>query len=170
MKAGLPNMWIMDTGCGFDLISKAGLSTAAKKKIKHARQAIRLQAAGGSVKADMILPLHSPALKRDVEPLVLSQTPSVLSLGRRCMDEGFSFWWESGKFPIITLPDGKQIELYVIDYIPYLQETEGQKAAIAVPAPAARLVAGSGAFPPAPAPVSEATYDAEVPVAEGERP
>ena len=94
-KAGLPDLWIMDTGCGFDLIAKKGLSTFAMKKFRKAASSIPLQAAGGSVNAKMILPLHSSALNRDVEPLVLDQTPSVLSVGRRCMEEGFSFWWSA---------------------------------------------------------------------------
>ena len=116
-KAGLPDLWIMDTGCGFDLIAKQGLSAAAKKKLRKATSSIELLAAGGSVNAKMILPLHSTALNRDVEPLVLDQTPSVLSIGRRCMEEGFGFWWPPGQLPILYLPDGKQITLEVIDYI-----------------------------------------------------
>ena len=33
-RAGLPDLWIMDTGCGFDLIAKQGLSATAKKKLR----------------------------------------------------------------------------------------------------------------------------------------
>ena len=30
---------------------------------------------------------------------VLDDTPSVMSLGKRCMEEGYSFVWPSGKMP-----------------------------------------------------------------------
>ena len=101
--------------------------------------------------AKMILPLHSTALDRDVEPLVLEQTPSVLSIGRRCMEEGFSFWWPAGGNPILYMPDGRQIELEVIDYIPYLREKNTKRAVVAMPSPVALEAAGESAPPPFPA-------------------
>ena len=33
-RAGLPDLWIMDTGCGFDLIAKQDLNATAKKKLR----------------------------------------------------------------------------------------------------------------------------------------
>ena len=95
----------------------------------------------------MKLPLHSDALNRDVEPLVLDQTPSVLSIGRRCMEEGFSFWWQAYKNPILYLPDGKAITLEIIDYIPYLRERESGKSVMAMPSPVAPPEGGRGAVP-----------------------
>ena len=140
----------MGTGCGFDLIAKQGLSVTAKKKLKKATSSVNLQAAGGSVNAKMIFPLHSTALNRDGEPLVLEQTPSVKSNGRRCMEEGFGFWWPPNKCPILYLPDGKQITLEVIDYIPYLRERESKRAVVAMPSPVALEADGERAPPPHP--------------------
>ena len=57
--------------------------------------------------------------------LVLPDTPTVLSIGRRCMEHGYGFWWEPYGLPILILPDGRYIILEVDGYIPYL--TAGTK-------------------------------------------
>ena len=51
---------------------------------------------------------------------VLESTPPVLSVGKRCMDMGYSFVWLQGKNPYFMCPDGKIVELRVRDNIPYL--------------------------------------------------
>ena len=51
---------------------------------------------------------------------VLDDTPSVMSLGKRCMEEGYSFVWPSGKMPFMITKDGERIELTIHDNIPYV--------------------------------------------------
>ena len=51
---------------------------------------------------------------------VLDDTPSVMSLGKRCMEEGCSFVWPSGKMPFMITKDGSRIDLTVHDNIPYI--------------------------------------------------
>ena len=48
-------------------------------------------------------------------------TPAVLTVGRRCLEQGFSFDWMAGKHPHFSTPSGKIVELEVIDDIPYLR-------------------------------------------------
>ena len=66
------------------------------------------------------------------------------------MEEGFGFWWPPGQSPILYLPDGKQITLEVIDYIPYLRERESKRAVVAMPSPVALEADGERAPPPHP--------------------
>ena len=54
-----------------------------------------------------------------VEPYVRPDTPSVLSTGRRCTQEGYHFVWLSGKHPYLITPSGKLVALAVEDDIPY---------------------------------------------------
>ena len=51
---------------------------------------------------------------------VLDDTPSVLSLGKRCMEEGYSCFWPSGKMPFMTTKLGSRIDLAIHDNIPYI--------------------------------------------------
>ena len=50
---------------------------------------------------------------------MLNPTPRILSVGKRCMREGFSFHWEAGKVPYFVSPSGSVIDLRVVDDIPY---------------------------------------------------
>ena len=75
--------------------------------------------------AKMKLPLMSQALHEVVEPFVLPATPDVLSIGRRCVKSGWSFWWPAwSKRPVLYPPKGKGKPLYlkVIGDIPYVME------------------------------------------------
>ena len=41
-------------------------------------------------------------------------------LGKRCMEEGYSFVWPSGKMPFMITKDGERIDLTIHDNIPYV--------------------------------------------------
>ena len=85
--------------------------------------------------ARMKLPLMSQALSAVVDPYVLPATPDVLSIGKRCVKEGWSFWWPPwSKRPVLTPPKGKGKPLYlkVVGDIPYIVEphdADGDKIA-----------------------------------------
>ena len=51
---------------------------------------------------------------------VLEDTPSVLSLGKRCMEQGYSFVWPTGREPYMINPEGDKIKMEVHDLIPYV--------------------------------------------------
>ena len=59
-------------------------------------------------------------LKETITPFIMNDSPALLSVGRRCMLDGYSFVWTSGKRPILVRPDGMVIELTVSGHIPYL--------------------------------------------------
>ena len=90
-----------------------------------------------------------PELKEVVQPYILAKTPNVLSIGRRCVDHGYSFVWEAYSWePYLVSPMSVHIQMVVEDYIPY----------IVTPTPAAPAVArglvtrslvGGGSLPPA---------------------
>ena len=54
--------------------------------------------------------------------MVLEKTPAVLSIGRRCMVDGYSFHWQKFKNPYLISPNGYKIELEVENFCPYLRE------------------------------------------------
>ncbi len=56
-----------------------------------------------------------------VHPYLLHDTPPVLSVGKRCMEQGLIFHWEAGRKPIMTNPEGLVVELEVERNIPYLR-------------------------------------------------
>ena len=77
--------------------------------------------ANGVIKADQEVPLYIAELKEKCVPYILKNTPDVLTMGHRCMCEGYSFVWKAhSNKPFFRRPDGKRISLTVDHYVPYL--------------------------------------------------
>ena len=58
------------------------------------------------------------ALHTDFIPYILGETPAVLSVGVRCMEQGYSFVWPADSKPYFIRPDHKVIELNVDGRVP----------------------------------------------------
>ena len=79
-----------------------------------------LATANGVTSVDDEIALRVEALDETIKPFVLESTPSVLTVGWRCMELGYEFRWPARSAPIFTCPDGRIITLDVEDYVPYL--------------------------------------------------
>eukprot|EP00971_Amphidinium_carterae_P140703 2788424-Amphidinium_carterae.1 len=77
-----------------------------------------MQTANGIMEADK----RATEKVNTLTPLLLESTPDVLSVGRRCMTEGYSFHWEKGENPYFIDKKGRRIDLSVERYIPYLND------------------------------------------------
>jgi hypothetical protein len=109
----------MDTGCGHDLIDKKSVATV-KDRVSPALQKVGLQTASGFTKAESQVEVFIEELGETAVPYVLPSTPPVLSIGRRCVEQGYSFFWKNGELPYFVTPDKKKIVLAVQGNIPYL--------------------------------------------------
>ena len=50
-----------------------------------------------------------------IEAYVLENTPSLLSLGKRCMEHGYRFTWDPYQIPRLFDPTGREIKLELIN-------------------------------------------------------
>ena len=112
--------FLMDTGCGHDLISqrkveKHGLETLVSE------EAISFQTANGITNTDLISNFQTESFTEPINAYVLDDTPSVLSVGKRCMKQGYGFIWPPGENPFMINPEGKRISLFVNGDIPYVR-------------------------------------------------
>ena len=83
--------------------------------------------ANGEIRANRRLELHIDELDEDVTPVVLPNTPSVLSIGRRVVEKGYDFVWRHGEVPYLLHPDEqRRIDLVVQDFCPFLEIKGGQ--------------------------------------------
>ncbi|CAE7251277.1 unnamed protein product, partial [Symbiodinium pilosum] len=73
------HQWIMDTGCGSDLISKAKVEDHKLRRSK-AKNPIQFQTANGNTKDMDVVTMNIVEFDESVEPYVLPDTPSVLSI------------------------------------------------------------------------------------------
>ena len=112
--------FIMDTGCGHNLISQ--------RKVKELGLETYLDNDGMTFMTANDLTDSNEITMMDHENLgqcklhVLNQTPAVLSVGSRCTKEGYSFVWPDGEDmkPAMIGSDGTCTFLEVDGDIPYL--------------------------------------------------
>jgi hypothetical protein len=109
--------WLLDTGCGHDLVSQKMVGNGPMRKL-DSDEVISFATANGRITTEIVAPMFCEELKDLVEPLVLPDTPAVLSIGRRCMHMGYGFFWHPGRNPLLVTPGGDAIPLLVNKDIP----------------------------------------------------
>ena len=66
--------------------------------------------ANGETLANNQIRFRIPELKEVVQPYILAKTPNVLSIGRRCVDHGYSFVWDAYSLePYLVSPKNVRI-------------------------------------------------------------
>ena len=81
---------------------------------------MKFDTANGPVNANEVVSLSVDALGEEIHPYILPSTPALLSIGRRCMREGYDFIWKRGEEPYFITPNGHVVVLEVIGDIPYI--------------------------------------------------
>ena len=77
----------------------------------------------GSTEANEVADVKLSALPDPVHPYVLDHTPAVLSVGTRCVDQGYSFVWPANGKPILVRPDDKVVQLKIEGHVPVLDDS-----------------------------------------------
>ena len=92
-----------------------------KKFVKLLHNTFSIQTANGLTSINKQLNYSIPWLNQmRFEPMILPNTaPAVMSLGKK-IEEGWSFIWKPAGAPYLITPNGKHIEMTVIQRVPYL--------------------------------------------------
>ena len=109
--------FILDSGSGHDLISARKAERMNLRK--RTCEPIMFHTANGSTATQTEAEIDLGTFDMTSQAYVLDDTPSVMSLGKRCMEEGYSFVWPSGKMPFMITKNGERIDLTIHDNIPY---------------------------------------------------
>ena len=112
--------FIMDTGCGHDLISQRKVKELGLETYLD-NDGMTFMTANGLTDSNEITMMDHESLGQ-CKLHVLNQTPAVLSVGSRCTKEGYSFVWPDGEDmkPVMIGNDGTCTFLEVDGDIPYL--------------------------------------------------
>ena len=96
VRTARTRLWLMDTGCGHDIVCKSGVDDKLAASIRAASTPLAFETANGALDASEEVPMMVPALDGQdaiIEPYVLPDSPDVLSIGKRCVDHGYGFYW-----------------------------------------------------------------------------
>ncbi len=128
--------WLLDTGCKFDLTTRASVPPYLQNSIMKATVPITLSTANDLVNGDMVVRQQIMEFNEVAEPYILDSTPDVLSIGRRCVEDGYAFHWEPYSLaPTMITADGTVVTLISRDCCPYLDGPEPNYVNPAVAAP-----------------------------------
>ena len=123
-RIDLPPSLSVPSALPFCLISQVPV-TYQSHIVDSEAHAVTLRTANGPIRTGKVLKsgflLSQPynALSHfEATAYVLNSTPAVLSQGRRCMREGWSYLWFSMKQPLVLLQDGAAIPLDVTNDVP----------------------------------------------------
>ena len=117
--------FIIDSRSGHDLISakkidRMDLPTYDDSVVNfHTANGVTCSTKRSDIKFD--------AFDEPAKAHILEDTPSVISMGKRCVDLGYSFISPSGKSLYMLDANGNIIEMTVKDYIPYLSVDQKRK-------------------------------------------
>ena len=92
---GARKKWMIDSGCGMDLISKQELNREEMALAERLRR-IKLNTANGNTSSELAVTFEIENLSECTLVRILDSTPAVLSMGMRCMRMGYSFHWPAG--------------------------------------------------------------------------
>ena len=117
--------FIMDSGSGHDLISAKKVDRMDLPTYDDA--VVNFHTANGVTSSTKRSDIKFEAFDEPAQAHILEDTPSAMSMGKRCVDLGYSFIWPSGKTPYMIDPNGDIIEMTVRDYIPYINIDQKKK-------------------------------------------
>ena len=110
--------FIMDSGSGHDLISAKKIDRMDLPTYDDT--VVNFHTANGVTSSTKRSDIKFEAFDEPAQAHILEDTPSVMSMGKRCVDHGYSFIWPSGKTPYMLDSNGNITEMTVKDYIPYV--------------------------------------------------
>ena len=116
--------FIMDTGCGYSLISQRKVRELDLQTYEGEDNMV-FMTANGITETKEVAKFSVDSFSEETKPFVLEQSPAVFSVRMRCMKLGYTFVWPPKDQPFMIDPTGKKIELHSKDDIPYLIPGEG---------------------------------------------
>jgi len=136
MQCG-PERWLVDTGSAFDLVGRHDVPDWCARLATPTESVVELSTTNGRMIVEKEVLMQVGPFQQHVSPLLLEHSPPVLSMGKRCMEEGYSCHWPSGRQPYLIAPDGAKHVLEVDNMVPYLPDPPiGDYAAPALALPA----------------------------------
>ena len=111
--------FVVDSGASMHMISKKDLSEAEMDTLTKSCSPTIVITANGEVQTQEEAIVYVKELDIFLTMKVLENTPAVLSIGKLCDENGFSYEWINGQKPHL-IKDGIRIICYVENFVPFV--------------------------------------------------
>ena len=110
--------YVADSGAARHVKNLRELTHEELKRLKTLPEPVVLTTANGVVVIDKYIEAQIQKLgaAKTLQMLVIEDSPSLLSIGKLVIDDGFKFFWE-GKNPCLVSPDGEYTWLKTNNYV-----------------------------------------------------
>lgn len=88
--------WVIDSGSCVDIVGEGSMNKKEKKIVEDMDTRMRWNTANGEVRASIKVKV-SLNTATTADALIMKGCRNMLSLGKACLEEGFSFVWNSGE-------------------------------------------------------------------------
>jgi hypothetical protein len=113
--------WLAGTGCRRDLVRTSLVAKRGGEAYMRMRAPIYLNAANGRTSIAKQVTMFLPQLDEVADVLCCQNTPSVISIGERCVGGVSGFYWPPrSQNPFFIKPDGAKVIVEVEGDIPYV--------------------------------------------------
>ena len=109
--------FVVDSGASMHMISKKDLSDAEMDTLTKSRSPTIVLSANGEVQTHEEAKVYVKELDIFLTMKVLENTPAVLSLGKLCVENGYSYEWINGQKPHL-IKNGIRIQCNTENFIP----------------------------------------------------
>ena len=123
----IPDKILVDTGASWHMASRKTLPPEVVRTARRLKIPIKLSTANGDITVSAVVDIKPPGFDHTVEALLLDDTPTVVSVGKFCMDYGFGFYWPPNTAPFLIAPTGEKIDFVVDNNVPYWPAPGGRE-------------------------------------------
>ena len=110
--------FVVDSGASMHMISKKDLSDAEMDTLTKSCSPTTVTTANGEVQTHEEATVYVKELDIFLTMKVLDNTPAVLSLGKLCDENGYSYEWSNGQKPHLIKKNGIRIPCNTENFVP----------------------------------------------------
>ena len=125
-KSKGPKRYIADTGSAFDIVPIMECDDEVLTQKFVLRKALEMSTVNGPVKVNEGIRLAVPTLNRDIEFVLMPDSPPIVSVGKLCIQKGYQFHWFKNEAPYLIDPNGHRINMVVDNFVPYISSDNGK--------------------------------------------
>ena len=111
--------FVVDSGASMHMVSKKDLNKTEIETVKISKNPIMVATANGEVQTKEEATVSVRELELFVTVMLRENTQAVLSLGKLCQENGYSYHWMSGQKPHL-IKNGKKFHCDTSNHVPFV--------------------------------------------------